>query len=194
MNTLPNNRLLFRPLSASDNAIFNYLYTNKKVMRYAGKTYRSKETNGLFKRQLQANQLAQSGGKKSLMTWVIINQRSKKTVGIVTLSFIMTDYNKNILQPFEQGKAVQAEAGVMLGLHAQGLGYGKEAVKFILGYGFNKMLLNKILAFYSSENVASATLFKQLGFIKPVGYRDKNPTTCCCYLTSEHYKLSRTLG
>jgi RimJ/RimL family protein N-acetyltransferase len=133
MDTLSSHRLLLRPLSTSDKAIFNYLYTNKKVMRYAGKTYRSKETNGLFKRQLQANQLAQSGGKKSLMTWVIINQRSKKTVGIVTLSFITTDYNENILQPFEQGKAVQAEVGIMLAGHSQGLGYGKDAINYILG-------------------------------------------------------------
>ena len=128
------------------------------------------------------------------MTWVIINQRSKKTVGIVTLSFITTDYNENILQAFEQGKAVQAEVGIMLGVHAQGLGYGKEAVKFIIGYGFNKMLLNKILAFYSSENLASAAIFKQLGFIKPAGYRDKNPTTCYRYLTTENHKLIGTLG
>jgi RimJ/RimL family protein N-acetyltransferase len=194
MDTLSSDRLIFRPLWASDKAIFNYLYTNKKVMRYAGETYRSKETSRLFKRQLIANQSAQSGGKKSVMTWVIINQRSKKTVGIVTLSFITTDYNENILQAFEQGKAVQAEVGIMLAVHAQGLGYGKEAVKFIIGYGFNKMLLNKILAFYSSENLASAAIFKQLGFIKPTGYRDKNPTTCCRYLTTKHYKLSRTLG
>jgi hypothetical protein len=58
MDTLSSHRLLLRPLSTSDKAIFNYLYTNKKVMRYASKTYRSKETSRLFKRQLIANQSA----------------------------------------------------------------------------------------------------------------------------------------
>lgn len=53
-------------------------------------------------------------------------------------------------------------------LHAQhqGKGYMQEALACIIQYGFERMLLNRIEAFISSDNLPSIRSVERQGFVK----------------------------
>lgn len=60
----------------------------------------------------------------------------------------------------------KAELGYWIAKKYQGKGYGKEAIRLILGFGFRELRLNRIYAKVLKENVRSIGLLDSLGFKK----------------------------
>jgi RimJ/RimL family protein N-acetyltransferase len=59
----------------------------------------------------------------------------------------------------------RADLGIMLGDKQRwGRGYGREAVALMLGYGFERLNLNKIYLGVDVDNVAAVKVYEQLGF------------------------------
>ena len=54
----------------------------------------------------------------------------------------------------------------------KGKGYMKEALPVIIEYGFNEMLLHRIEAFVSYDNIPSLKLLKHFGFIEEGNLRE----------------------
>lgn len=182
MHSFTTERFLIRPLIVEDETFYCYLYTNDRVMTHAGGTLSTVEASKAFHRALKANLRAKDSGKKSVLTWAITNKYNKDIIGIITFSFLITLYNACIMRQTEADKIKQAEIGIMLGLKAQGLGVGKEAITSLVEYGFNLMSLDRINAFYSKNNFASAGLFNCLNFTFEAKLQDVNFNNCYSYL------------
>ena len=174
MHSFTTARLLIRPLIVEDETCYCYIYTNKKVMSHAGGTLSTVEASKAFNRALKANLRAVNGGKESVLTWSVTNKNSEDFIGIITFSFLITPYNAGIMRQTEADKIKQAEIGILLGINAQGLGFGKEAIASLVEYGFNLMSLDRINAFYSKKNFASEGLFNCLNFIFKAHLQDVN--------------------
>lgn len=58
----------------------------------------------------------------------------------------------------------KAELGYFIGSKHQGMGYGSEAIRLILGFGFKRLELNRVYARVLVGNDRSAALLDSLGF------------------------------
>lgn len=61
-------------------------------------------------------------------------------------------------------RGAQAELGVTLAAHAQGQGYGMEALRALLGHAFGPLGLHRVHAGIDPRNAAVARLLTRLGF------------------------------
>ncbi|MDE1871170.1 MAG: GNAT family N-acetyltransferase [Candidatus Micrarchaeota archaeon] len=59
---------------------------------------------------------------------------------------------------------LRAELGYFVGTAHRGKGYGKEALRLMLGFGFGTLGLNRIYAKVLTDNLRSASLLDSLGF------------------------------
>ncbi len=60
----------------------------------------------------------------------------------------------------------RAEAWTLIGeLTKRGQGFGREAMKLLVDYGFNDLGLNKIYLHVDSENTIAIRMYKSLGFV-----------------------------
>lgn len=66
------------------------------------------------------------------------------------------------IRPFEDG--FRADVGIWVGIPFHGKGYGAEAVRQVVQYGFDKLQLEKIEAKIFTGNQASRRLFEKAGF------------------------------
>jgi ribosomal-protein-alanine N-acetyltransferase len=57
----------------------------------------------------------------------------------------------------------QGEIGCALGVEYRGQGYGTEAIKAMIDYGFNSLGLHRIHADTSTDNIASCRIMERLG-------------------------------
>ena len=57
-----------------------------------------------------------------------------------------------------------AEIGILLNPKFRGQGYGSEALKLIVSFGFNRLRLHRIEAQYIISNTSSQRLFESCGF------------------------------
>lgn len=58
------------------------------------------------------------------------------------------------------------EVGFMIKQDAQGKGFASEALALLIGYGFNELNLNKLVAMCSVNNTGSYLLLEKLGFVR----------------------------
>lgn len=68
-----------------------------------------------------------------------------------------------------------AEIGFMLKVVAQGKGIASEALKLLINYAFCDVTINKLVAYCSTDNIASYRLLEKVGFIREACL--KNNTT-----------------
>ncbi len=87
-----------------------------------------------------------------------------------------------------------AEIYIKLIRSARGKGYGEEAVKAVVSYGFRELKLKHIYANILESNMASRRLFEACGFRKESvhqskAYKDGHYENVCCYGISyeEHF-------
>lgn len=66
----------------------------------------------------------------------------------------------------------RSEIGYILAKQYWGLGYASEAVDAIVAFGFEKMGLHSIEAQLDPDNVRSAHLLEDLGFVKEAHLRE----------------------
>jgi RimJ/RimL family protein N-acetyltransferase len=94
-------------------------------------------------------------------------------------------------------KHKHAELGYWIGRDYWGNGYCSEAVAGIINYAFEKLLLNKIFAYFLTRNLASGKVLIKNGFKKEgsfrqhVLYKEKFEDIECYSLLKAEYKISR---
>jgi len=80
-----------------------------------------------------------------------IENKTGELIGVCRLSYI-------------QWQARIAEAGIYTKLSEQGKGYGTEAMRILVDFGFNQANLHRITAEARVDNAASIEIFKKIGF------------------------------
>ena len=188
VHSFTTDRLLIRPLLAEDETFFCQQYTNEIMMRNTGGALSLIEAKKQFLRSLKANERANRGGKKSVLTWAIVCLSTGKIIGSQTFSYLTLPHNIEVIKQTELNGRVQAEVGIVLSIESQGKGLGKEALTALVEYGFNSLLLDRINAFYVKSNLASARVFARLNFICDSASQLKNTeNTEHSYLQIESY-------
>lgn len=88
-----------------------------------------------------------------------------------------------------------AEIYIKLMKSARGKGYGEEAVKAVVSYGFQELKLKHIYANILESNMASRRLFEACGFCQESvhlskAYKDGHYENVCCYgISYEEHSL-----
>ena len=177
MHSFTTERLLIRPLLAEDETFFCQQHTNKKVMRYTGGTLSKEGASKAFQRSIRANERANNGGKKSLLTWAILCLKDEVIIGTQTLSFITRPYNAEIMQHADINGIKQTEIGIILCPKANGKMFPEEAMGALMEYAFAQLEIECINAFYNSRNLATERFVNKLGFRVSSDFQQKNSST-----------------
>ena len=138
---LTTERLLLRNFKNSDFSDFREYITDYRVNKNLGiQNPESEETiNHLFKTNLE-----------NPFCWAVILKKSNKVIG----DFHFDNIVENRLAHF----------GFAMNYNYQRQGYGFEASKKIIEFGFDEMGLGRIRAISLAHNIASINLLKKLDF------------------------------
>jgi ribosomal-protein-alanine N-acetyltransferase len=66
----------------------------------------------------------------------------------------------------------RAEVGYLLSLDYRGQGIMQEALRAVVNYGFQTMKLHSIEGIIDPENIASANVLKQSGFVQEAHFKE----------------------
>jgi ribosomal-protein-alanine N-acetyltransferase len=182
MPTLYTERLSLRamhPIDAED--MFDYA-RRPEVTKYL--LWREHEDIGFTRDYL--NYIGQRYALGDFYDWAIIDRESRRMIG--TCGFTRIDAVNNC-----------AEIGYVLNPDFHGKGYGTEAVKRILEFGFCELSLNRIEARFMQENERSLKLMKRVGMSFEGYFRDLvfvkgryRTVGICSILRTEYEKLHKT--
>lgn len=142
-------RLIIRPITENDKALYCQLYCDKQVMQHIAKPIDNNRAGSIFNTCIK--EMASSSPK--VMTWVIIDKKNDSYVGIQGLN-IKAQQNKT-----------EAEMGIMLSSNNNGRSYAPEAVKGLINYSQQYLNIFHFYALCSHKNVAAQKVLKKLGFI-----------------------------
>ncbi|WP_414830322.1 GNAT family N-acetyltransferase [Alteromonas sp. H39] len=157
-------------LTMDDEKDFCHLYTDKKVMRKIGPPVSYAQARRFFERALDKNKSHELSQK----IWKIEEKGNNTFLGI-----LMLKWKPNI-------KDV-AEIGIMLAPKSNQKGIANEAMGALTDYGFIKLHLKMVMAFFDKTHYATERLVKKLGYtvIPP----DKSPAVgegkSYCFVTPE---------
>ena len=182
MPTLYTERLSLRamhPIDAED--MFDYA-RRPEVTKYL--LWREHEDIGFTRDYL--NYIGQRYALGDFYDWAIIDRESRRMIG--TCGFTRIDAANNC-----------AEIGYVLNPDFHCKGYGTEAVKRILEFGFCELSLNRIEARFMQENEPSLKLMKRVGMSFEGYFRDLvfvkgryRTVGICSILRIEYEKLHKT--
>lgn len=144
---LETQRLLMRPLTATDWPMYQQLYSDPAAMAYVADEMNEADMRAKFDTRLQP----WDKFKEHWLSLVIIEKSTGKPIGVT--GFVAQ------WQPYQQ-----AEVGFMLLPEFQGLGYAKESLLELVNFAFNECQFNKIKATVTEGNQASARLLEASGF------------------------------
>lgn len=144
--TLLTSRLLLRPFNVSD---------GPEVQRQAGNIKIAQTTlnvphpykEGMAEVWIETHQEAFES--KEAMTLAITESDSGQLVGCISLDLMLAHK--------------KAELGYWIGEEFWGRGYGTEAAKAIVKFGFESLGINKIQARYMAGNEASGKIMRKIG-------------------------------
>jgi ribosomal-protein-alanine N-acetyltransferase len=179
MHSFTTERLLIRPLSEEDKALFINLYTDAKVMRNISAPLSGEKAEKAFHNTLKIMKKAQP----SIMTWVIVNLADNKAIGIQGFSWPTT----NITQQGDR-KLAQAEIGIMLETKANGYLFPEEAMGSLMEYGFTQLKLERINAVYANKNIATKRFVNKLGFTLAANLQNDSGKTSYQYFDYQQWK------
>lgn len=179
MHSFTTERLLIRPLSEEDKALFINLYTDAKVMRNISDPLSHEKAEKAFHNTLKIMKKAQP----TIMTWTIVNMTENRAIGIQGFTWPTT----NNAQPADR-KLAQAEIGIMLDTKANGKLFPEEAMGSLIEYGFTQLKLERINAFYASKNLATKRFVNKLGFILPANLQNDNGKTSYQYFEYQQWE------
>jgi RimJ/RimL family protein N-acetyltransferase len=148
---LKGNKVLLRPVQKSDISFFLKWYNDLEVLEYLSMYLPMTET--MEEKWIEE---AASGQNGTRVHFVIeaIEGNATKTIGSIGLNKI--DY-----------RCQTAELGIAIGEKEYwSKGYGTEAARLLINYGFNQLNLNRIGSCVFAPNKRSLKMHQQLGFIK----------------------------
>mgnify|MGYP002700455439 FL=1 len=179
MNSFTTERLLIRPLSEEDKALFINLYTDAKVMRNISAPLSGEKAEKAFHNTLKIMKKAQP----TIMTWVIVSLADNKAIGIQGFSWPTT----NITQQDDR-ELTQAEIGIMLDTKANGKLFPEEAMGSLMEYGFTQLKLERINAVYANKNIATKRFVNKLGFTLAANLQNDSGKTSYQYFDYQQWK------
>lgn len=95
------------------------------------------------------NSVLEAEKNKKLVIFAIINKENNQLIGVINL---------NIAEAYKRG-----ELAYWIGKPYWGNGYGTEAAKALMNYGFNKLNLNKVFAQSFTANPGSWRIMEKIG-------------------------------
>ncbi|ABW18808.1 GNAT family N-acetyltransferase [Alkaliphilus oremlandii] len=142
-----STRIILRKMTAQDTEIYHEWRNDLEVMQTTAPfldVYNIRETEEFVNQIILGSQFSKS--------YIIVEKESNKAIGITSL--INIDYkNRN------------AECIIDIGdKETWGKGYGTEAMKLILDFGFLEMNLHRIFLRVFSFNSRAIKLYEKLGF------------------------------
>jgi|SRR5690625_1010 len=150
---LQSNRISLRPVKKEDLAYLNKWKNDFEIFKNLGGGF---QPVSIDQQSLWMDNLIDMNGNSQRF---IISVDENKPIGVVGL------YNINY-------KNRNCEFGIYIGeKDFHGKGYGKEATKLMLNYGFANLNLNKIKLLVNEDNNAQK-LYNNLGF-RTIGYYEK---------------------
>jgi len=144
---LESKRIYLRPLQKSDVGDFSLWYSESHVTRFLGmKPLPRDEAKALFNQLLDDPHGTYFG---------IIEKLEKRIIGYVFLAQILKSHR------------VAREFGIVIGDKSLwGHGYGGEAAKLMLEYGFKHLKLHRIQLIVLDFNERALHMYRKIGFVE----------------------------
>ena len=146
MNTLETKRLLLRTLTTNDSERIEELASDYDVAK-STLNIPHPYPEGSAKQFVDGIHNAEE--KNEVVMFAITKKESRQLIGLINL---------NLSAPFKRG-----ELAYWIGKQYWGKGYGTEATKALLEYGFNHLGLNKVFAASFTSNPGSWRVMEKVG-------------------------------
>jgi [ribosomal protein S5]-alanine N-acetyltransferase len=152
---LSSSRIVLREITMDDAGDIYSQRTNPKTMKYLDRPLlENLEAAVAFIEKMKADFMQHDG-----ISWMIKQKASGEVMGTVGL------------WRFDKPNH-RAEIGYMLLPQFWGMGYGTEALKAVINFGFHTLNLHSIEANVNPENEASKRLLTKLGFRQEAYFRE----------------------
>lgn len=176
--TLATERLILRELLPTDAANVLVFRGDPVVQKYDDPPIQTlQEASEFIEEMLQASTAEQQ------QTWAVTLTGSETVIGMVSLQY-----------PNHRGDRYhrRAEVGYGLARAMWGQGFGSEAVRAVVHYGFAQLGLNRIYAGTIADNHESVRLLEKLGFVREGTRRQHSLEDDGCFHDSAMYGLLRS--
>ncbi len=176
---LETERLILRPLKLDDADRLFLLDSNSEVMKYIGvkpltEVKESVEVIQRIQKQYTENEIGR---------FAVIEKASDLLIGWCGLKFLTEEIN-GFNNVYDLGYRFLPEFW--------GKGYAQESAKAWLDFGFNEMNLKTIYACAHSENIASNTILKKLGFQEKNTFLEHDGECFWYEMEKDNFKLFNT--
>lgn len=152
---LETPRMFLRQIVDADVQEMFFLRSDKRVMKYIDRPLcHSPEDALALIRSIEENRVNSEG-----IAWGMCLRDDPRLIGTI-------GYWRMKIHNF------RAEIGYMLHPDFHRMGLTSEAMKFVMGFGFEKMNLHSIEAHINPGNHASAQLLEKLGFVREAYFRE----------------------
>jgi RimJ/RimL family protein N-acetyltransferase len=158
MVIIETDRLIVRELALSDAAELAPLLGDPEVMRFSIKGVHTLEDTCAM-----IAQCISSYEKFGFGQWGLVHKDSSTLIGYCGLGLLALDGTQ------------QTEIGYRLLRSRWGQGFATEAAAHVLGYGFEQLGLQTIIAIVQAENVASVRVVRKIGlsYFKETRYHQR---------------------
>ncbi len=145
--TIKTNRLIFREITTEDALMLFEIYSDDNAMRYW-----DTETHKNISTTIQRIQnLSTAWSNNQGVSWGMVLKESNQLIGQFSLHSWNTEFNN-------------AQLGYIISPSYWSNGYGSEALKTIVNFGFSTLGLTTITAEIDPANISSSTILKRFGF------------------------------
>lgn len=171
---LLTKRLQLRTLQAKDAEDIRFLRSDQIVNQFV----KRQETKTIDDALKFIKRIQKSVSNQEICYWSICLKNNPRLIGTICLWNFSEDLKK-------------AEIGYDLHPKFHRTGIMSEALKAVLGFGFNELNLNSIEAYTQNDNLASVYLLKKKNFslIKD-RVDDDNPKNAIFVLEKKHFRIS----
>ncbi len=182
---LTTKRLTLRPLLMSDVGLVIEMFTDQKIMKYAG---------GAIPEEKIIKEMAlyiRRGAKGCVGVWCICDRANGEVLGTVALLPLPidqddTDWEQLIEDQLPDG---EIEIGYFLRRPAWGKGFATEAAERLLRFAFEDTSLKEVVAVIESENKSSRRVLDNIGFVSTGTRRAYGETLPGFSITSDVYRV-----
>lgn len=164
---LATERLTLRQLAINDEQEIFTLRSDSEINKYLDRQI----ANTLDDARNFINKVNENINKGHSLYWAITFSDKNILIGTICLFSFSDENNK-------------CEIGYELLTNFQGQGIMKEAVEKVIDYAFNTIEVQKIEAFFHSDNHSSIKLLKKFSFRNSNEPKETNPNLICYDLTN----------
>jgi RimJ/RimL family protein N-acetyltransferase len=164
IGTIETERLILRKLIPSDDEAMFLLDSNPNVHRYLG----NKPVTSIEESREYINNILIQYIQNGVGRFAVILKETNEFIGWAGLKFITEPVNER-LNFYDIGYRFIEDYW--------GNGYGQEAAKAWLAYGFKQLKIQKICAYADVENKESRKILEKIG-LQPISEFDDEGTAC----------------